>query len=295
MTDAAFFLPGSSMMRSVPVPSQQNLYSTAIYNHHPLSDLHDMSDIIAYQMERDQARDPSMDQLFAQQSPAFFQSDLETPPSLSAGEPYENPMLLSPNRGSHSHSHSHSPSTSTTTSAAYSPMSDQWIHPGPDYYPVPTASSVCSRRNSINSLAYNSHSHHHQSHHHQDSWDLHQQQQQQQQQQQNAPSKDLTSYGLPLGDGTWRCAYPGCTSSAVFRRGCDLRKHYNRHRKHLFCRHDGCPQAVTGGFSSKKDRDRHEAKHNPLVECEWSGCGRVFSRVDNMKDHVKRIHRRRDY
>lgn len=103
---------------------------------------------------------------------------------------------------------------------------------------------------------------------------------------------DLTRYGIPTGDGAWRCAHPGCTSQALFRRGCDLRKHFNRHRKHLFCRHEGCPQSRQGGFSSKKDRARHEAKHNPGIVCEWDGCGRVFSRVDNMKDHVRRIHRR---
>ncbi|KAJ5156973.1 uncharacterized protein N7482_008073 [Penicillium canariense] len=103
---------------------------------------------------------------------------------------------------------------------------------------------------------------------------------------------DLTRYGIPAGDGVWRCAHPGCTSQALFRRGCDLRKHFNRHRKHLFCRHEGCPQSKQGGFSSKKDRARHEAKHNPGIVCEWDGCGRVFSRVDNMKDHVRRIHQR---
>ncbi|KAJ5086103.1 hypothetical protein N7532_010874 [Penicillium argentinense] len=103
---------------------------------------------------------------------------------------------------------------------------------------------------------------------------------------------DLTRYGIPAGEGVWRCAHPGCTSQALFRRGCDLRKHFNRHRKHLFCRHEGCPQSRQGGFSSKKDRARHEAKHNPGIVCEWDGCGRVFSRVDNMKDHVRRIHRR---
>jgi len=102
---------------------------------------------------------------------------------------------------------------------------------------------------------------------------------------------DLTRYGIPAGAGVWRCAYPACTSQALFRRGCDLRKHFNRHRKHLFCRHEGCPQSSEGGFSSKKDRARHEAKHNPGVVCEWDGCGRVFSRVDNMKDHMRRIHR----
>ncbi|KAJ5791183.1 uncharacterized protein N7518_008194 [Penicillium psychrosexuale] len=103
---------------------------------------------------------------------------------------------------------------------------------------------------------------------------------------------DLSNYGIPTGDGTWRCAHPGCSSQAVFHRGCDLRKHFNRHRKYLFCRYEGCPQSAKNGFSSKKDRARHEAKHNPGVFCEWEGCGKVFSRVDNMKDHVRRIHRK---
>lgn len=156
----------------------------------------------------------------------------------------------------------------------------------------------------------------------------------------STPSSSLeTSSSSPQA---WRCAYPGCTSRATFTRGCDLRKHYNRHSKHLFCRVEGCPQSetaaiarartqnnnstsssneppvdellssseataggtpthhgllLTGGFSSKKDRARHEAKHNPGIKCEWHGpdgeeCGRVFSRMDNMKDHVRRIHRK---
>ncbi|KAJ9486101.1 hypothetical protein VN97_g7241 [Penicillium thymicola] len=103
---------------------------------------------------------------------------------------------------------------------------------------------------------------------------------------------DLSNYGVPTGDGNWRCAHPGCSSQAVFHRGCDLRKHFNRHRKYLFCRHEGCPQSARNGFSSNKDRARHEAKHNPGVFCEWEGCEKLFSRVDNMKDHVRRIHRK---
>lgn len=117
---------------------------------------------------------------------------------------------------------------------------------------------------------------------------------------------DLRAYGFPNKNGTWSCAYPGCTSRAVFTRGCDLRKHHKRHTKSFFCRHESCPQATGGGFSSKKDLARHEAKHNPGVLCDWDGCDRVFSRVDNMvslhstkrqtklmipqRDHVKRIH-----
>ena len=124
---------------------------------------------------------------------------------------------------------------------------------------------------------------------------------------------ELHHFGFPLSDGyvvlllklrdgktglliliifrrSWRCAHPGCTSQAVFTRGCDLRKHFRRHTKSLFCRHEDCPQSTEGGFSSKKDRDRHEAKHKPGVPCQWEGCERKFSRVDNMKDHVRRIH-----
>jgi hypothetical protein len=63
---------------------------------------------------------------------------------------------------------------------------------------------------------------------------------------------EMSKYGAPSEDGTWRCAYPGCRS------------------------------ASEGGFSSEKDRARHEAKHDPKIVCEWDGCSRVFSRVDNM-------------
>lgn len=95
-------------------------------------------------------------------------------------------------------------------------------------------------------------------------------------------AEDTTNWGFRNEDGTWRCAYPGCQSQSTFGRASDLRKHYNRHLKTLFCRNERCPQGTEGGFSSKKDRARHEAKHNPTVGCEWDGCNRVFSRVDNM-------------
>ena len=104
---------------------------------------------------------------------------------------------------------------------------------------------------------------------------------------------DLHNFGIPLPDGrSWRCAYPHCSSQAVFTRGCDLRKHFRRHTKTLFCRQEGCPQSREGGFSSKKDRDRHESRHAPQIHCTHQGCDRVFSRADNMKDHVRRIHRK---
>ncbi|KAK4695904.1 hypothetical protein P7C71_g1925, partial [Lecanoromycetidae sp. Uapishka_2] len=104
---------------------------------------------------------------------------------------------------------------------------------------------------------------------------------------------DLHNFGYLLPDGrSWRCAYSHCTSQAVFTRGCDLRKHFRRHTKSLYCRYEDCPQSREGGFSSKKDRDRHESRHAPKIHCTQRDCERVFSRVDNMKDHVRRIHRR---
>lgn len=99
----------------------------------------------------------------------------------------------------------------------------------------------------------------------------------------NSPSAtEMSKWGRRNSQGSWSCAYPGCTSKSRFNRGCDLRKHYKRHTKSLYCRHDGCPQSREGGFSSKKDRARHEAKHNPMIVCEWEGCERLFSRQDNM-------------
>jgi len=100
---------------------------------------------------------------------------------------------------------------------------------------------------------------------------------------------DLNMYGFVNAEGSWSCAYPGCTSRAVFTRGCDLRKHHKRHTKSFFCRYPGCTQATGGGFSSKKDLARHEAKHNPGVVCEWAGCDRIFSRVDNMVSFMTEI------
>ncbi|KAJ5718017.1 hypothetical protein N7488_003663 [Penicillium malachiteum] len=100
---------------------------------------------------------------------------------------------------------------------------------------------------------------------------------------------DLLNYGVPTEDG-WRCSFPTCNSKTTFQRGCDLRKHYKRHSRHLFCRYSSCPKSGSGGFSSKKDRARHEARHNPSITCEWEGCKRVFSRMDNMRDHLRRVH-----
>lgn len=98
-----------------------------------------------------------------------------------------------------------------------------------------------------------------------------------------SPNLDtLTVFGFKEPDNSWSCAWLGCPSRVRFSRACDLRKHYKRHWKTVFCRYDGCPQSREAGFSSKKDRARHETKHNPMIMCKWENCGRLFGRVDNM-------------
>jgi len=62
------------------------------------------------------------------------------------------------------------------------------------------------------------------------------------------------------------------------------------HMESFFCRQADCPLATEGGFSSEKDRDQHDEKHESRVFFEWEDCWRVFSRVGNMRDHMRRTH-----
>ena len=88
--------------------------------------------------------------------------------------------------------------------------------------------------------------------------------------------------GLKKLDGSYSCAWPDCKSRARLVCACDSRKHYRRQLKLFLCRYHGCPKSTKNGFSTKRDRARHEAKHNPSITCEWRDCDRLFSRVDNM-------------
>ena len=121
---------------------------------------------------------------------------------------------------------------------------------------------------------------------------------------------EITKYDKNTSSFSRRCGYPGCKTERDFARACDLRKHITRHQKKFHCRYDRCYQSLSHqnpalpstkrhvsstGFSTRKDRSRHEAKHEPLAQCEWGikqlgKCLRMFSRVDNMRDHVRRVH-----
>ncbi|KAE8371789.1 hypothetical protein BDV26DRAFT_275383 [Aspergillus bertholletiae] len=259
-----------------PYPPQQHLYTPPTLQHYVLPDMSDMSDLIPYTMERVHLHEPSeLENIFY--TPYRRAGDFDDSSTTSS---IHYPACDSFDSTNSNHSNSNAAGLHPTDyyqASEYlrtpSSMSSSPYYP-PDSNP-PTFSLSSSTTSATTAVVSAS-----------SPCSL--------SMPPGANQKDLTNYGIQNADQTWRCAYPGCTSQTIFRRGCDLRKHYNRHRKHLFCRHRGCPQAVAGGFSSKKDRDRHEAKHNPLVCCEWAGCERMFSRVDNMKDHVRRIHRRRE-
>ena len=90
-------------------------------------------------------------------------------------------------------------------------------------------------------------------------------------------STDVFNCPFIYTDGIWRCAYPGCKSQKAFNRRCDFDRHYKYHIKTLSCRYSDCPQAAKASFATPKERDRHEAKHNPNITCEWKGCQRLFS------------------
>ncbi|KAK6812067.1 hypothetical protein RU639_012156 [Aspergillus parasiticus] len=261
-----------------PYPPQQHLYTPPTLQHYVLPDMSDMADLIPYTMERVHLREPpEVENNMFYTTPFRRAGDFSSASSTSTASSTQYSTCDSFDSTTNSTGHLH-PNDYYQGGAEYmhtpSSISSSPYYPpdhNPTAYPSPTSATaavVSASASSTRSLSTPP--------------------------QGSANQKDLTNYGIQNADQTWRCAYPGCTSQTIFRRGCDLRKHYNRHRKHLFCRHRGCPQAVAGGFSSKKDRDRHEAKHNPVVCCEWAGCERVFSRVDNMKDHVRRIHRRRE-
>ncbi|KAG0123790.1 hypothetical protein HOY82DRAFT_494826 [Tuber indicum] len=94
-------------------------------------------------------------------------------------------------------------------------------------------------------------------------------------------------------DGTWACPQAGCTHPGHKRR-CDARKHHKSHTKPYPCKMRNC----TYRSSNAKDRERHyDTRHASTKHpaCPAPGCGVLKSRVDNMRDHIRRKHQGMDY
>ncbi|CUS13615.1 unnamed protein product, partial [Tuber aestivum] len=99
---------------------------------------------------------------------------------------------------------------------------------------------------------------------------------------------------LQKPDGTWACPEPGCPHPGHKRR-CDARKHHKSHTKPYPCRRRGCDYRS----SNAKDRERHyDTRHAKITDhplCPAPGCGVHKSRVDNMRDHIRRKHPEMDH
>lgn len=90
----------------------------------------------------------------------------------------------------------------------------------------------------------------------------------------------------------WQCPHPSCTSKTIFTRQRDFDKHYRLHFPRFACRVPSChlDDGKPRMFALRKDRDRHEAAHNPSLYCNF--CGGIFSRRDNLRDHCRKVHER---
>ena len=123
--------------------------------------------------------------------------------------------------------------------------------------------------------------------------------------QSTSPSSSLLAYGVPVlqaglsSPQTWRCVYPGCTSLALFVRGCDLRKHFNRHSKHLICRLEDCLQSITVQWpiivegealwaGSPARRTWHVTRRSTILASDASGLG---LKKETVGSGVLRAHR----
>ncbi|KAI5819266.1 hypothetical protein BZA77DRAFT_385354 [Pyronema omphalodes] len=91
----------------------------------------------------------------------------------------------------------------------------------------------------------------------------------------------------------YRCSSARCRYTASSPE--QLTKHRQKHLKIHYCRFSPCPR--TEGFATPNDRERHEKSIHKIPGFYWkcldSNCGsygKEFSRRDNLKDHLKRMH-----
>lgn len=91
------------------------------------------------------------------------------------------------------------------------------------------------------------------------------------------------------------CDFPNCPrGSTPFSRPCDLNKHRKTHEKNHICTMD----LPSGGpceqrFATSKDLKRHQnsGAHGAQGDFVCPHCGSRKSRMDNLKDHMRRKHR----
>ncbi|DAA74711.1 TPA_exp: hypothetical protein A8136_3027 [Trichophyton benhamiae CBS 112371] len=104
-------------------------------------------------------------------------------------------------------------------------------------------------------------------------------------------------------DGNIFCDHPDChTNPPVFRRPCEWNKHMDKHDRPYKCNDPDC--AKLPGFTYSGGLLRHQREVHRMhtqgkkLMCPYSDCnrssGKGFTRQENLKEHIRRLHRSED-
>ncbi|EEQ34253.1 conserved hypothetical protein [Microsporum canis CBS 113480] len=104
-------------------------------------------------------------------------------------------------------------------------------------------------------------------------------------------------------DGNIFCDHPDCRGDPpVFRRPCEWNKHMDKHDRPYKCNDPDC--AKLPGFTYSGGLLRHQREVHRMhtqgkkLMCPYSDCnrssGKGFTRQENLKEHIRRLHRSED-
>ncbi|KAI0108211.1 hypothetical protein F4814DRAFT_48985 [Daldinia grandis] len=101
-------------------------------------------------------------------------------------------------------------------------------------------------------------------------------------------------------EGKFVCSFAGCTDDVkVFGRKCEWSKHMDKHDRPYKCMSSGCEKLAgftySGGLlrHEREVHNKHGGPKNPL-NCPHGNCkrheGKGFSRMENLNEHLRRVH-----
>ncbi|KAI8962685.1 hypothetical protein F5Y11DRAFT_365634 [Daldinia sp. FL1419] len=101
-------------------------------------------------------------------------------------------------------------------------------------------------------------------------------------------------------EGKFVCTFPGCTDDVkIFGRKCEWSKHMDKHDRPYKCLAVGCEKlsgfTYSGGLlrHEREVHNKHGGPKNPL-NCPHGNCkrheGKGFSRMENLNEHLRRVH-----
>ncbi|KAI1481137.1 hypothetical protein F4774DRAFT_424428 [Daldinia eschscholtzii] len=101
-------------------------------------------------------------------------------------------------------------------------------------------------------------------------------------------------------EGKFVCSFPGCNDEVkVFGRKCEWNKHMDKHDRPYKCLAPGCEKLAgftySGGLlrHEREVHNKHGGPKNPL-NCPHGNCkrheGKGFSRMENLNEHLRRVH-----